>query len=73
MQKISPNDGSGISSEHTNSSDPPAQIGANTVMSEVREVYQREKLKCNIILRGVGERSADQIQALLNDVPIFEH
>ena len=68
LQKICPRDGSGISSGHTNSSDPPAQIGANTVMSEVREVYEREKRKYNIILRGAGDRSADQIQALLNDV-----
>ena len=69
LQKIGPRDGSGISSGHTNSSDPPARIGANTVMSEVREVYEREKRgKYNIILRGAGDRSADQIQALLNDV-----
>ena len=43
-------------------------LNGQSVMGEVRELYEREKRKCSIILRGVGEVTLDEVQTTFSSI-----
>ena len=49
----------------------PVPLVGNTVMSEVREVYEREKRKSCIIIRGVGDASAKEVLTIFQQICEF--
>ena len=49
----------------------PVPLAGNTVMSEVREVYEREKRKSFIIIRGVGDASAEEVVTIFQQICEF--